>query len=137
MIQWNAYLVNRLSCSDDEKASLTPFIIGLLDIAQKAKLEGVSSLKNEIKNSTDPFLSYGLEMAAEGVAVEILEDILAANLLTSDKSGFEFLKACIVAETIVSISAMESVSLTLRRLAPYCGAEKAFSLLDSAGSRYE
>jgi hypothetical protein len=137
MIQWNAYLVKRLTCSDAEKAGLPSFISGLLDIAQKARIEGITSLKNEIKNSKDPFLSYGLEIAAEGISEDILEDMLAVGLLTSDKTGYEFLKACIEAETVVSISSMEPVSLTLRRIAPYCGAEKALSLLESVETLYE
>lgn len=131
MIYWNAELAKRLLCSDEEKAALPYIIKNLLSIASKARIEGLKSLMNDATIPQDALLSYGFRLIAEGLAIEALEEILAIYLATSTKIGFDFLKQCVYAETLVSIASGDSVDLTLRKLAPYCGAERAYALLES------
>jgi hypothetical protein len=68
-------------------------------------------------------------MISEGLSLETLEEVLAIYLATSTLSGYEFLVQCIYVEALLSIAAGDSRDLLLRKLAPYCGAEKAFALL--------
>ncbi|MEN6364790.1 MAG: hypothetical protein ABFC75_03850 [Rectinema sp.] len=134
MIQWNAALVRRLSCPEDRKAALPHIVRTLTGYSQKARTEGLASLAESARMEEDPFLALGLELMAEGLADETLEDILSAYLVTSDLRGFDFLRACMVAEALVSISLGDSPALTLRKLAAYCGAEQAVGLLSEFGT---
>jgi len=129
MIYWNAGLAERITCSEEEKAVLPFLIRDLLSIASKAQQEGVRAVQNESLVVKNDLLSFGFRLLSEGLAVEALEEILAISLITGNKSGFEFLKQCIFAETLLSVAAGDTSDVTLRKLAPYCGVEKASSLL--------
>lgn len=132
MIQWNADLVRRISCTEDEKSDLASSIRTLVEISAKARLEGVKSVAAGSETQAFPLMKYGLTLVSEGVAGEPLEDILAVLLATDPAEGFEFLLNCLAAETVLSISSGDTPEMTLRKLAPYCGAEKALGLLDAA-----
>jgi len=129
MILWNAELTKRLSCSDKEKAALTPIISELMVISDKARAEGIKPLIAAKPAIESTMLTYGLRLIAEGLSTEALEEILAVYLSTSTFTGFEFLKQCVYAEALLAIASGDSREMLLRKLAPYCGAEKAFSLL--------
>ena len=129
MILWNAELAKRLACSDKEKAALTPIISDLLSISDKVRLEGIKPLAAVKPTAESMILSYGLRLIAEGLSSEALEEILAIYLSTSTLTGFEFLKQCVYTEALLAIAVGDSREMLLRKLAPYCGAEKAFSLL--------
>lgn len=141
MILWNAELTKRLACSDKEKAALPSIVQELLAISDKTRNEGILPLASADQSLTDqsktdrsridqsPMLYYGFRLIAEGLSVEALEEILAIYLATSAYSGFEFLKQCMYVEALLSIASGDSRELLLRKLVPYCGAEKAFSLL--------
>lgn len=133
MIQWNAALVRRLSCSDDRKSALPNIVRKLAGYSQKARTEGLGALAEAAKAEDDPFLSFGLSLVGEGLSGDVLEDILAAHLVTGELHGFEFLKACMTAEALVSISLGDAPALTVRKLAAYCGAERAIPLLSEFG----
>lgn len=141
MILWNAELTKRLACSDKEKAALPAIVQELLAISDKTRNEGILPLASADQSLTDqsktdrskidqsPMLYYGFRLIAEGLSTEALEEILAIYLTTSAYSGFEFLKQCMYVEALLSIAAGDSRELLLRKLVPYCGAEKAYSLL--------
>jgi len=135
MILWNAELTKRLSCEEKEKAALPSLVHDLLALSDKARGEGIKALL-ETTAGEGPMLSYGCRLIAEGYSEEVLEEILAVYLTTSTLTGFEFLKQCISAEALLGIAAGDSRDLLLRKLAPYCGADKATALLralDAAG----
>ena len=131
MILWNAELTKRLACSDKEKAALPAIVQELLAISDKTRNEGILPLASADQSKIDqsPMLHYGFRLIAEGLSVEALEEILAIYLATSAYSGFEFLKQCMYVEALLSIASGDSRELLLRKLVPYCGTEKAFSLL--------
>jgi hypothetical protein len=129
MILWNAELTKRLTCSDKEKAALPSIIQDLLAIADRARIDGIQPLISASPSDKPTMLSYGFRLIAEGLSTESLEEILAIYLSTSTLSGFEFLKQCVYVEALLGIAGGDSRELLLRKLAPYCGAEKAFSLL--------
>jgi len=131
MILWNAELTKRLACSDKEKAALPAIVQELLAISDKTRNEGILPLASADQSKIDqsPMLHYGFRLIAEGLSTEALEGILAIYLTTSAYNGFEFLKQCMYVEALLSIAAGDSRELLLRKLVPYCGAEKAYSLL--------
>ncbi len=131
MILWNAELTKRLACSEKEKAALPSIIQYLLAISDKARREGIKPLIAASPSSEPTMLTYGFRLIAEGLSVEALEEILAIYLSTSTSTGFEFLTQCVYVEALLGMAAGDQRELLLRKLAAYCGAEKAFSLLRS------
>lgn len=135
MILWNAELTKRLACSDKDKAALPQIVEEMLVVSDKARNEGILPFVSTDESSKQPaMLRYGFKLIAEGLSPEVLEEILAIYLSTSTLVGFEFLKQCIYVEALLSIAAGDSRDLLLRKLAPYCGAEKAYSLLKAMDS---
>jgi hypothetical protein len=129
MIMWNAELAKRLSCTEKEKAALPALITGLLDLADRLRAGGIKSFIGVDLEKDQDILAYGLRMISEALSMETLEEVLAIYLATSTLAGFEFLVQCIYVEALLSIAAGDTRDLLLRKLAPYCGAEKAFALL--------
>lgn len=136
MIHWNSDLTKRMACHETEKAAIPEVIGNLVAIAVKAKNEGIKALSKDSKTADDAFLSYGLRLVSEGIAVETLEEILAISLASSVATGFEFLKLCVNAEAIVSIAGGDLPELTMRKLVPYCGADKASRTLEILESSF-
>jgi hypothetical protein len=129
MIMWNAELAKRLSCTEKEKAALPALITGLLDLADRLRAGGIKSFIGVDLEKDQDILAYGLRMISEALSMETLEEVLAIYLATSTLTGYEFLVQCIYVEALLSIAAGDTRDLLLRKLAPYCGAEKAFALL--------
>lgn len=134
MILWNAELTKRLACSDKEKAALPSVVRELLAISERVRNEGIKPLISAGPPNAPTMLTYGFRLLAEGFSAEVLEEILAIYLSTSTLTGFEFLKQCIYVEALLSVAAGDPRDLLLRKLAPYCGADKAFSLLQALDS---
>jgi len=135
MILWNADLAKRLACPDEDKASLPLLIQEMLRTATRSRIEGLKTLAGEAVAAKNHMLSCGLRLISEGMSVETLEEVLSIYLAVSPESGIEFMKLCIYAETLVSIAAGDSPELTLRKLAPYCGIEKSYALLETLESQ--
>ena len=133
MIYWNADLARRLACSDKDKEALPSLIGELIDEADRARLEGVKALAESLSGTGNPMLAYGLRLISEGLSAEALEDILAIYLSTSQFYGYDFLRQCIQAEALLGIASGDSREMLLRKLAPYCGAERSLKLLESLG----
>lgn len=129
MILWNAELTKRLACTEKEKAALPGLVTAVLDLADRLRAGGIKSLIGAELEKDQDILAYGLRMISEGLSPETLEGILAIYLATSTLTGYEFLVQCIYVEAILGIAAGDPRDLLLRKLAPYCGAEKAFALL--------
>jgi flagellar motor component MotA len=130
MIQWNAELSRRLSCTAEEKAGLVPVIRRFLDLAATYRSEGMSALEATSRGFAEPLFSVGIRLMAEGVSGETLEDIMATYLAVSQESGYPFLQSCVIAEGILGLSSGEEPAVLVRRLAAYFGAEDALPLLE-------
>ncbi len=130
MIQWNAELSRRLSCQAEEKAALVPIIRRFLDLSATYRSEGMSSLEAASRGFDESLFSVGIQLMAEGISGETLEDILATYLAVSQESGYAFLRSCVIAEGILGLSSGEEPAVLVRRLAAYFGAEDAIPLLE-------
>ena len=130
MIQWNAELVRRLACREDEKRALAPLIRRLMDLARIARSEGFQALEHELPDTQDPLLSVGLRLVMEGLSGDALENILATYLLAEDRSGLSFLEACVVIEGILSLAEADEPALMARKLVAYLGADRSVGALE-------
>ena len=130
MIQWNADLARKLQCRDEDKKGLGPIIKRLMDLDRRARNEGFLSLEEELPSIDDPLLAVGVRLVMEGVSGEALEEILATYLLVVEKSGWPFLKACVVIEGLLALAESDDPALMARKLLPYYGADKALAALE-------
>lgn len=130
MIQWNAELARRLSCSEEDKRQITPLIRRFMDLARRAAREGFQSLKTSISADDDPLFVLGLRLVIEGLPEEALEDVLSTYLVTESRSGWPFLKACILIEGLLSLAAADEPDLLARKLVAYYGADRAAAALE-------
>jgi flagellar motor component MotA len=135
MIQWNADLARRLRCGDDEKKGLGDLIARIMDLDRKARDEGFLSLESELPKLGDPLLEVGLRLVMEGVSGEALEEVLATYLLIEGRSGWHFLKACVIVEGLLALAESDDPELIARKLLPYFGADKALSALEELERR--
>jgi flagellar motor component MotA len=130
MIHWNSELARRLQCRDDEKKGLAPLIKRLLDLDRIARNEGFQALEPELASIGDPLLSIGLRLVMEGVSEEALEEILATYIMVDERSGWPFLKSCVIVEGLLAIAEADDPALMARKLVAYYGADKAAAALD-------
>ncbi|MGO8693513.1 MAG: hypothetical protein ACLQMF_07535 [Rectinemataceae bacterium] len=130
MIQWNAELVRRLSCRDEEKRQIASLIRRFMELARTAGREGFQSIEASLKEDDDPLLALGLRLVIEGLPELALEDVLATYLVAEDRSGWPFLKACVIIEGLLSLAAADEPALIARKLVAYYGADRAAAVLD-------
>jgi len=130
MIHWNADLARRLQCRDEEKKGLAPLIRRLLDLDRIARTEGFQALEPELATIGDPLLSIGLKLVMEGVSEEALEEILATYITVEDRSGWPFLKSCVIVEGLLAVAEADDPALMARKLVAYYGADKATAALE-------
>lgn len=135
MIQWNADLARRLKCSDEEKKGLNPLIARIMDLDSKARDRGFLALESELPSLGDPLLEVGLRLVIEGVSGEALEEVLATYLLIEGRSGWPFLKACVIVEGLLALAESDDPALVARKLLPYFGADKALAALEELERR--
>jgi flagellar motor component MotA len=135
MIQWNADLARRLKCSDEEKKGLIPLIARIMDLDSKARDRGFLALESELPSLGDPLLEVGLRLVIEGVSGEALEEVLATYLLIEGRSGWPFLKACVIVEGLLALAESDDPALVARKLLPYFGADKALAALEELERR--
>lgn len=134
MIQWNADLSRRLGCPSEEKAGLVPLIKRFVELSSICRTEGLAALESQARSIADPLFTAGTRLIAEGISGETLEDILSTYLAVSPASGFDFLKSCVMAEGLTSLSNGDDPALLLRKLSAYFGAEAAMPLLEELES---
>ena len=63
-----------------EVSSIGDIISEFVRLGQKARREGLLSLEDDIQEMTDPFTKKGLQMVVDGLAPEIIKDILYTEL---------------------------------------------------------
>lgn len=129
MIYWNADLAAKIRCTRQEMETLPPYIDHLLEMSKTIRTMGIRPTAHQFASEKDAFLRYGLLLVSEGLAGEMLEEILSVLLYVSDLKGIEFLRQCVAAEAILSIANGEDEDTILRKLLPYCGIDEALTAI--------
>src|SRR4051794_1124183 len=70
----------RLAFSNDRGPHTSELIAQLVDLATKARKEGMLPLENHAAKVRDPFLRGGLQMAIDGIPVEQLREVLEGQI---------------------------------------------------------
>ncbi|MCP4748696.1 MAG: motility protein A [Desulfobacteraceae bacterium] len=53
----------------------------MVDLAKKARREGILSFENTLKDMDDPFMVRGIQMAIDGMSAQDIEDVLSTEIL--------------------------------------------------------
>ena len=130
MVQWNAELARRLSCKEDEKRQLGGLIRRFMSLARTARSEGFQALEGQVDESDDPLLVLGLRLVLEGLPEEALEDVLSTYLLAENRSGWPFLKACVIIEGLLALAGDDEPAVIAQKLVAYYGADRAVAVLE-------
>jgi len=136
MIYWNADLAAKIACTRQEMETLPPYIDHLVEVSRTLGHSGIQPTADQFASEKDAFLRYGLLLVSEGLAGEILEEILSVLLYVSGLKGIEFLRQCVAAEAILSIANGEDEDMMLRKLLPYCGIDKALTAMTKRKSEH-
>jgi flagellar motor component MotA len=129
MIRWNEELADRLACPIDEKRLLFPLVESICEMAARARQEGLLGLDVKSSGISDAIFRIGTGMIVDGCTEETLEDVFASYLHTFDERGYLFLKACLIAEGLLSIQEGDNPRITRRKLASYLGEEALAELV--------
>lgn len=129
MIYWNTDLAAKIACSRQEMEALPPYINHLVEVSKTLGESGIQPTVDTFSSEKDSFFRYGLILVSEGMAGEILEEILTVLLYVSEASGIEFLRQCVAAEAVLSIASGEDQDTMLRKLLPYCGIDRALATM--------
>lgn len=105
-----------------------------MELTAVFRAEGMASLEARARGLGDSLLTAGIRLMSEGISGETLEDILSTYIAVSADSGISFLKSCVIAEGIISLSNGDEIPLLVRKLTAYFGAESAIPLLDELES---
>jgi hypothetical protein len=130
MIYWNADLAAKITCNHQEMETLPLYIDHLVDVSKAVSQSGIQPKGDRFSSEKDTFFRYGLLLVSEGLAGEILEEILSVLLYVSESKGIEFLRECVAAEAVLSIANGEDQDTMLRKLLPYCGIDKALTMME-------
>ena len=60
--------------------SPTTLIPTIVEIARKARIEGILSYESQVRKVGDPFLAKGLQMAVDGLESSAIEDVLSTEI---------------------------------------------------------
>ena len=93
VVNWQ--IAERLQCSNDEKKELLALVDYVVLQAEKARREGLLALEDDIEQCRYPLLQLGLQLVVDGTDPSIIDGILAASMLSSNKRGKEFLEQII------------------------------------------
>ena len=93
----------RIQCSEAEKRECMALVAKVVSMANKAKRNGLLSLVQEAEETPHFLLRKGLQLVLEGVNPQMVETTLQQYVLSSNLSGKELLKRCIIAEGVLAI----------------------------------
>ena len=93
----------RIQCSEAEKKECMALVASVVTMANKAKRNGLLSLVQEAEETPHFLLRKGLQLILEGVNPQMVEKTLQQYILSSNLSGKELLKRCIIAEGVLAI----------------------------------
>ena len=93
VVDWQ--IAERLQCSGDEKKELLSLVDYVVLEAEKARREGLLALEDDIEECKYPLLQFGLQLVVDGTDPSIIDGILSARILSSNKRGKDFLEQII------------------------------------------
>lgn len=120
-MKYEPELILRSKCSKSQKEKLISIINKIVAFSKQARFEGLLALENELENLANRFLRFGLKLIIDGVAPELVFDILSANIYYSHDKGVELLEKLIIRDGVLLIQSGDNHRVVLHKLAMYLG----------------
>lgn len=93
----------KIKCGDEEKRQCMKLISDLINLSVIARRNGLLSLIQTAEESTSFLLKKGLQLVVDGVAPQIVRNVLENYILSGDFRGKALLERCIILEGVVAI----------------------------------
>jgi len=118
-IDWQT--ADRIVCSSEERKQLVPLVDTVVRMAELARAKGLLSLETEVEHCEYPFLKLGLQLVVDGTDPGIIDHILTARIMSSNKSGAPLLEQIISHDGALSIQSGDNPRLIAVKCFAYLG----------------
>ena len=135
-----------IECEPAELKKLKPHIEFFVDLAEKARREGLLSLEDDISGYEDTMLREGLQLIVDGTDPDFVRSIIEKRILLGVSKGLDLRRELITLEGILAVQSGDNpriVRVLLSSfLAPddiesYSTAQENFPDGGTAGNRFE
>lgn len=113
-------------CTKKNKNSIIPTIELLISFAEKAKIEGLLSIEDELTAIKSRVMKDGLQLIVDGNDPEIVKEILFTKIYAGNFSGRSLLERMIITDGILLLQQGINPSIIREKLYSYLGEDFTF-----------
>ena len=111
----------KVQCSRQEKTELLSVIDIVVKAAEKARQEGLLALDDDVGKYPNPLQRIGMQLVVDGTDPEIIKSMLAARILSENRSGKDFLEQVIIYDSVLSIQSGDNPRIVEEKCFSYLG----------------
>ena len=111
----------KIKCGDEEKRQCMQLISDLIDLSVMARRNGLLSLIQVAEESASFLLKKGLQLVVDGVAPQVVRNVLENYILSGDFNGKALLERCIILEGVAAIQQGMHPKVTKELLLSFLG----------------
>ena len=93
----------KIKCGDEEKQQCMKLISDLINLSVMARRNGLLSLIQVAEESVFFLLKKGLQLVVDGVAPQVVRNVLENYIISGDFEGKALLERCIILEGVAAI----------------------------------
>ena len=93
----------KIKCGDEEKQQCMKLISDLINLSVMARRNGLLSLIQVAEESASFLLKKGLQLVVDGVAPQVVRNVLENYIISGDFEGKALLERCIILEGVAAI----------------------------------
>jgi len=102
-MQYDWYFGQKSKSSDAEKRQCMHLVHDLIDLSMMARRNGLLSLIQVAEETHSFLLKKGLQLIVDGVAPQLVRNVLESYIVSGDYEGKELLERCLVLEGVAAI----------------------------------
>jgi hypothetical protein len=102
-MQYDWYFGQKSKSSDAEKRQCMNLVHDLINLSMMARRNGLLSLIQVAEETHSFLLKKGLQLIVDGVAPQLVRNVLEAYIVSGDYEGKELLERCLVLEGVAAI----------------------------------
>jgi hypothetical protein len=113
----------KIKCGDQDKRECMKLISDLINLSVMARRNGLLSLIQVAEQSASFLLKKGLQLVVDGVATQVVRNVLESYILSGDFEGKALLERCIILEGVAAIQHGLHPKVTKEFLLSFLGEE--------------
>ena len=114
-------LFNEMAFSDNEKEASLPLVQKMLEYSALSRRRGILAFENVLDNEQDAFLKTALQMAADAVHPQVIENKLNDTIKTDNPAGAQLLERQIITQGVLSIVEGENPRIIAKKITSLFG----------------